>query len=169
MEAYSVCKTGDNFLFIHFFFLIFRQGEQAQHQCEVHANERCSHTATLLLLPITWNLWRKEWHQNCRLRFIREGERREGEGREGREGEEGLYKHHQSRWITTPWNNPLHFEYSIIILQCASILEFYLFIHCFGGGGGLGKEDYCESGRTIKKLETLAGKLILDRKILRWN
>ena len=54
----------------------------------------------------------------------------------------------------------------------AFLIQHYHFTMCFyfgilfiyslfgGRGGGLGKEEYCESGRTNKKLETLAGKLI---------
>ena len=36
----------------------------------------------------------------------------------------------------------------------------FMYLLFFFGGEGLVKEEYCESGRTIKKLETLTGKLI---------
>ena len=55
--------------------------------------------------------------------------------------------------------------YLLLLLFIYYYLLFYfgilfMYLLFFFGGEGLVKEEYCESGRTIKKLETLTGKLI---------
>ena len=44
--------------------------------------------------------------------------------------------------------------------KCFEFGILFMYLLFFWGGEGLVKEEYCESGRTIKKLETLTGKLI---------
>ena len=44
--------------------------------------------------------------------------------------------------------------------KCFYFGILFIYLLFFFGGEGLVKEEYCESGRTIKKLETLTGKLI---------
>lgn len=44
--------------------------------------------------------------------------------------------------------------------KCFYFGILFIYLLFFLGVEGLVKEEYCESGRTIKKLETLTGKLI---------
>ena len=71
--------------------------------------------------------------------------------------------------VQTP---PIQMNNSTMQQPLAFLIQHYHFTMCFyfgilfiyslfwGEGGELGKGEYCESGRTIKKLETLTGKLI---------